>query len=93
LKTAAEVFQMTAQGLRKLGSGTLDSSGSKTPGGILGVATLLATHNPVGLIVSSGVKVYGEASGSSKIEGRAEKTAKEIADQLQPKFQEQGWVY
>jgi hypothetical protein len=93
LKTAAEVFQMTANGPRKLGSETMDSSGNKTPGGALGVATLLATHNPVGLIVSSGVKVYGEASGRSTVEGRAEQTAKEIADQLRPKFQEQGWVY
>jgi hypothetical protein len=50
-----------------------------------GVATLLATHNPVGLIVSSGVKVVGEATGRSTIEGRA--------DQLRPKFEEQGWVY
>jgi len=93
LKTAVEAFQMTAQGLRKIGSGTLDSGGSKTPGGALGVATLIATGNPVGLIVSSGVKVYGEESGKSKIEGRAEATAKEIADQLRPKFEEQGWVY
>jgi hypothetical protein len=58
-----------------------------------GVATLLATHNPVGLIVSSGVKVVGEATGRSTIEGRADQTAKEIADQLRPKFEEQGWVY
>ncbi len=93
LKTAVEVFQMTAKGARKLGSETMDSTGSKTPGGALGVATLLATHNPLGLIVSSGVKVYGEASGRSTIEGRAEQTAKEIADQLRPKFEEQGWVY
>jgi hypothetical protein len=93
LKTAVEAFQMTANGARKLGSETMDSSGSKTPGGALGVATLLATHNPVGLIVSSGVKVYGEASGRSTVEGRADQTAKEIADQLRPKFEEQGWVY
>jgi hypothetical protein len=39
------------------------------------------------------VKVYGEASGKSKIEGRAEATAKEIADKIRPKFQEQGWIY
>jgi len=38
------------------------------------------------------MKVYGEYSGSSKIEGRAKVTAKEIADQLKPKFQQQGWI-
>ncbi len=92
LRVAAEGFQMTAQGLRKLGSGTLDSGGSKTPGAALGVATLIATHNPVGLIVSGGMKVYGEETGSSKVEGRAKATAKEVGDVLKKRFQEQGWI-
>ena len=92
LKTAVEGFQMTPRGLRKLGSGTLDSGGSKTPGAALGVAAFAATANPVGLIVSTGMKVYGEASGSSKVEGRAKATAKEIGDVLKKRFQEQGWI-
>jgi hypothetical protein len=92
LKTAVEGFRMTSQGLRKLGSGDLDASGSKTPGAAVGVAALIATHNPVGLIVSTGMKVYGEESGSATIEGKAHQTAKEIADQLKIKFQEQGWI-
>ena len=41
-------------------------------------AMLLVTHNPLGLIVSTGMKVYGEETGSSKVEGRAKATAKEI---------------
>jgi len=92
LRTAVEGFQMTAQGLRKIGSGTVDSGGSKTPGAALGVAGLIASGNPAGLIVSSGVKIYGEASGRSKVEGRAKQTAKEIADVLQKRFQEEGWI-
>ncbi len=92
LKTAVEGFQMTATGLRKLGSGTVNSGGSKGPGAAVGAATFLATANPAGLIISSGMKVYGEASGKSTIEGRAEATAKEIADVLKQRFQEQGWI-
>jgi hypothetical protein len=92
LTTAVEGFQMTAQGLRKLGSGTVDSGGGKTPGAALGVVALIATANPAGLIVGGGVKAYGEYSGSAKIEGRAKATAKEIADQLKPKFKQQGWI-
>jgi len=92
LKTAVEVFQMTDHGLRKLGSGTVDAGGSKGPGAALGVATFIATANPAGLIISSGMKVYGEASGSSKIEGRGKATAKEIADVLKKRFREQGWI-
>jgi hypothetical protein len=38
------------------------------------------------------MKVYGESSGSSTIEGRAKDMAKEIAEKLQVKFKEQGWI-
>lgn len=92
LTTAVEGFQVTPHGMRKLGSGTLDSSGGKTPGGALGVVVLAATGNPAGLIVSSGMKAYGEYSGSAKIEGRAKATAKEIAEKIRPRFQQQGWI-
>ncbi len=92
LSVAAEGFQMTAQGLRKLGSGTVGSGGGKTPGGAVGVAALIATGNPVGLIVGGGAKAYGEYSGSSKIEGRAKAVAKEIAETIKPRFQQQGWI-
>ena len=57
LKAAVEIFQMTAQGLRKFGSGTLESGGMSTIG------------------------------------GRAEQIANEIADHLNERFREQGWVF
>jgi hypothetical protein len=41
LRTAVEGFQMTAQGLRKLGSGTVDSGGSKGPGAAWGLPASL----------------------------------------------------
>jgi hypothetical protein len=92
LKSVVEGFEVTPQGLKKLGGGTVDSGGSKSPGAALGVAGLLATHNPAGLIVSTGMKVYGEESGKSKLEGRAKATADQIAKTLKPRFQQQGWV-
>jgi hypothetical protein len=92
LKVAVEGFQMTAQGLRKLGSGTTESSGSEAPGEDLGVLSLIATHNPAGLIISSGMHLYGEESGSSTIQGRAKAIAKEIADVLKQRFQQEGWI-
>ena len=92
LKVAVEGFQMTAQGLRKIASGTTDSGGGKTPGADLGALGLLATHNPAGLIISSGMKIYGEESGRSTVKGRAKQTAKEIADAIKERFQEQGWI-
>ena len=92
LKVAAEGFEVTAHGLRKLGSGSIDASGSKTPGAAVGILALVATHNPAGLIISTGMKAYGEETGRSGIEGRAKQTAKEIADVLKKRFQEQGWI-
>jgi len=92
LTTFVEGYQMTDVGLRKLGSGTLESKGAKGPGAGLGAAGWLITGSPIGLVVSGGMKVYGEASGSSKVEGRAKATAKEIGDALKVRFQEQGWI-
>jgi len=92
LKTAVEGFLVTDQGLRKLGSGTLDSDDSKTPGAAVPLVVALATKNPLGLIVSTGVKLHAEQTGSSTIQGKAKETADTIAEQLKPRFQEQGWI-
>jgi hypothetical protein len=92
LNVAVEGYQMTAQGPRKLGSGKVEAGGSKGPGAAAPLAVAIATGNPLGLVVASGMKVYGETSGSSKIDGRAEQTAKEVAHQLRPRFQQQGWI-
>jgi hypothetical protein len=92
LKVAVEAFQMTRSGLRKLGSGDLDATGNKTPGSAVGLASLLATHNPAGFIVSTGMKVYGEKSGSDTVQGRAKQIAKQIGDALKQRFQQQGWI-
>jgi hypothetical protein len=92
LKTLVEGYQVTAGGPRKLGQGSIDAGGGKVPGGAVGLAALLVTHNPVGLAVQAGVQGYGELSGSAKIQGRAKQTAKEIAEQLKIRFKEQGWV-
>jgi hypothetical protein len=92
MDAVVEGYVMTAQGLRKLGSGTLSSSGSKTPGMIVPAAVTIATGNPIGLIVVGGAKVLGEASGRNALEGRARATADAIAEQLRIRFQDRGWI-
>jgi hypothetical protein len=92
LRTAVETYQVTAEGPRMIESETIDAGGSKGPGAALGVVGLAATGNPAGLIVSTGLKLYGEESGRSRITGRAKSTAAEIAGLLQQRFQRQGWV-
>ena len=92
LDTVVEGYAVTPQGWRKLGSGTLTSSGNKTPGMVVPAAVAIATANPIGLIVVGGAKIYGEASGRSGLEGRAKATADAIAEQLRIRFQDRGWV-
>jgi len=92
LKVAVEGFQMTTTGLRKIGSCDVGSTGNKTPGMSVGIISMLATHNPAGLILTTGMKVYGEESGSNTIEGRVKQIAKQIGDALKTRFQEQGWI-
>jgi hypothetical protein len=92
LRTVVEGYQMTAQGLRKLGGGEVGSEGGKTPGMVVPLAVAAATANPLGLLVVGGMKLYGEASGSATIEGRAKPTADEIAAQLKVAAEKQGWI-
>jgi len=92
LQVAVEGLQMTAGGLRLIGYGSTDAKGNKTPGGVVGLATMIATHTPAGLIISTGMKVYDEESGKGKVEGRADQTAKEIAEILKKRFEDQGWI-
>jgi hypothetical protein len=92
LTTAVEGYQMTNNGPRLLGSAQLDSAGGKTPGLVVPLVVLAATANPIGLIVMGGAKLQGEISGRTKIEGSAKRTAEAIAEQLEIKFKEQGWI-
>jgi hypothetical protein len=92
LKTMVEGFQMTDHGLRQLGSGELDSGGSKTPGMLVPLAVVAATANPIGLVVGGAVKLYGEESGSDTIAGSAKRTADATAKQLRGAFEKQGWI-
>jgi hypothetical protein len=92
LTTAVEGFQMTSHGLRQLGSGSIDSSGGRTPGLILPLAVMAATASPIGLVVGGTVKVAEEATGSSTIEGSAKRTADVISEQLVEAAKRQGWL-
>jgi hypothetical protein len=92
LMTAVEGYQMTPQGLRKLGSAVVGSKGAKGPGAGVGALGWAVTGSPIGLIASGGMKIYGEASGNATVEGRAKQTANEIADKLKIRFEQEGWI-
>lgn len=92
MDTIVEGYAVTRQGWRKLGSGTLSSSGNKMPGMVAPAAVAIATGSPIGVIVMGGAKIYGEASGKNTLEGRAKATADAIAEQLRIRFRDRGWI-
>jgi hypothetical protein len=58
----------------------------------VGVASMVITHNPAGFVLSTGMKVYGEKSGTDTVEGRAKQIAEKVAGVLKQRFQQQGWI-
>jgi hypothetical protein len=93
LKTYVEAYQMTDQGLVRLGSGDIASgSTGGGPGVVVPVIVTIATANPIGLIVGGSVKAVGEIAGTQKIQASAERTAEKIAEVVRPQFEKQGWI-
>jgi hypothetical protein len=93
LKTQVEGYLMTESGMRKLGSGGVESGGGgKSPGVVVPLIVTVATANPIGLAVGGAVKAQGELSGRTTIEGTAKRTADVIAEELRKAFQKQGWI-
>jgi len=90
LTTAVEGFQMTPDGLRRLGGGEVHAGGGKVPGALVPLA-VAARGNPLGLIVNSGVQAYGEVTGTATIEGAAKRTADEVFKEMLPTIERQGW--
>ncbi|MDC1295865.1 hypothetical protein N8077_06010, partial [Myxococcota bacterium] len=52
----------------------------------------VATANPLGMIVMLPLKVGQEVTGRNKVEGVGKRMADKIADELEIKFREQGWI-
>jgi hypothetical protein len=78
--------------MRLLGSGDASSKKGRSPGVVVPLAVTVATANPIGLLVMTPVKVGSEIAGRSTVEGVGKKMAGEIADVLEEKFREQGWI-
>lgn len=92
LEIAMEAFQMTPAGWRRLGSGRMASSSGKTPGVAVGALMYAATKSPAGLLVGGAMKAHGEQSGKSTLQGRVEASTEKLAEILEQKFREYGWI-
>jgi hypothetical protein len=92
LKVAVEGFHMTSVGLKEIGQGDLNSTSAKSPGMSVGLASSLIMHNPAGILISTGMKAYGEESGNATVQGRAKQIADKVAAIMKQRFQQQGWL-
>ena len=92
ISSHTEGYVATKQGIRKLGSGTVASKPGKAPGAMIPVVLFAATANPIGLIVTLPLKIGQELTGRSKIKGVGRRMTKKIAEALEVKFREQGWI-
>lgn len=92
LKTVVSAYRMTPAGLQRVGGGTVDSGGGKSPGLFVPAIVTAATANPIGLVVMGAAKVEGQVSGRTTIEGSAKRTADAIAERLETRFKEEGWI-
>lgn len=88
LVVALEGYQVTTNGLRKLGSGDADP-GSGRSGIGLSLVSAVAKGNPLGLVIQGGKKIKQLESG---IDGRVPKITEQIIKVLRPRMEEFGWI-
>jgi hypothetical protein len=93
LKVAMEGFEVTDSGVKPLGSGTADAGkGGYSPGAGIGLLSFAATKNPLGLIISTGVKLHDKKTGKDAVSGKSRDDVKAIAKVLKKRFEAQGWL-
>jgi hypothetical protein len=92
LKTLVEIYQITAEGLRPLGSGEVTTAGGKMPGMFVPVVAGAATGRVAQTAIVSGSLNVAKEMGPESLESAAKGTANEIAKALSQAFARQGWI-
>jgi hypothetical protein len=92
LKTLVEIYQITAEGLRPLGSGEVTTAGGKMPGMFVPVVAGAAAGRVGQTAIVSGSLNVAKEIGPEGLESAAKGTANEIAKALSQAFARQGWI-
>jgi hypothetical protein len=92
LKTFVEGSQVTATGLRPLGSVEIEAGGGKMPGMIVPVTGGAVAGTAAASVAVSGAMNVGQEMSPESIEGAAKRTAEEIAKVLSDAFKKRGWL-
>ena len=92
LKTFVEGYQVTADGLRPLGSAEIEAGGGKMPGMIVPVVGgAIAGRATTSAAIAGGLNVAQEL-GPESMQAAANRTAEEIAKVLEEAFKKRGWI-
>ncbi len=93
LQTFVEGSQVTATGLRPLGSAMVEAGGGKMPGMAVPLVIMGGIAGaPIRAAVIAGGMNIAQELGPEKIESAAERTAKDIAKVLRDAFRKRGWI-
>jgi hypothetical protein len=92
MKTLAETYQVTANGLRPLGSAQIEAGGGKLPGMLVPVGVGAAAGSIATSAVIGGGSNIAQEVGPETIEAAARRTAKEISGLIVDAYKTRGWL-
>lgn len=92
LKTLAEAYQVTATGVRPLGSAQIEAAGGKLPGMLVPVGIGAGVGSVVTSAAISGASNLAQEVGPETIEAAAQRTAKQIAKAIVDAYKKRGWL-
>ncbi len=92
LKTFVEGYQVTADGLRPLGSAEVEAGGGKMPGMLVPIGVGAAAGNAATSAAISGGLNVAQELGPESMQAAANRTAEEIAKVLEEAFKKRGWI-
>lgn len=92
LKTLAEAYQVTAEGLRPLGATQVDTAGGKLPGILVPVGIGAGIGTAATSAAVSGTSNVMQERGPEAIRAAAQRTAKELARLIVDAYRKRGWL-
>lgn len=93
LQTVAQGYQVTEDGLRRLGELEVEAKGGRMPGMVVPVGVgAAAGRAATSAAISGGMNLASETVGGESIEAAATRTAKRIGEVLKKAFKRQGWI-
>ncbi len=92
LQTLVEVYQVTATGLRPLGSHEVEAGGGRMPGMLVPVSLGAAFGNVMVGTALGGANVGKQVVFPSSLERAADRTADEVSTALSAEFERRGWI-